>query len=411
MIIVVLLQAACTTSAEDDRASTSEATPTFVPETPTPEQLGSINNESGKDSTFSFDSAFLEQVNDAVKAQANVPFHFDLNAKILANFSGIPVTGEAVLEGDYLPPNKSQANLSVNLGFVDFETETVVVGETIYSQEPTTQRWQKIESETTIMSGPVQAIFPALSMVTNFLLIGEETLGTISVIHLRVENVPGLLGKIDENATVDVWLESDTLRIVKMELRGNVLLGDLGQQFKDVGSSGLSQLEITMWITDYGKEASIVVPHVPTGVDGSVRTGTFVPELKSFHIGFGESHPDYNSVPGTSGWHYGSPHAPIPWGVYREFISDEVLIHNLEHAGIGIHYDCPDRCPELVRQLEAFARQYQKIVVSPYPDMERRIALTAWTFIDKFDDYDEERISDFIEDHINSSEAPEPFAP
>ncbi|MDA1188183.1 MAG: DUF3105 domain-containing protein [Chloroflexi bacterium] len=133
--------------------------------------------------------------------------------------------------------------------------------------------------------------------------------------------------------------------------------------------------------------------------------------MRTFHIKFGEYHPEYNSVPGTSGWHYGAPDAPIPWGVYKQFVPDEVLIHNLEHAGIGIHYNCPDGCPELVSQLEAFARRYSKIIVSPYPGMDTRIGLTAWTFIDKFDAYDEARIVAFIEDHMNSPEAPEPFVP
>ena len=151
VILIVVLQVTCATSGGADDVSTSQATPTFVLETPTPSRLDSVKDESGKDSTFNLDSTFLDQVDDAIKAQANVSFHFDLNARIQANFSGIPVTGQAILTGDYLPPNRSKANLSVSLGFVDFETETVVVGETIYSQEPTTQRWQKVESETTIL--------------------------------------------------------------------------------------------------------------------------------------------------------------------------------------------------------------------------------------------------------------------
>ena len=45
--------------------------------------------------------------------------------------------------------------------------------------------------------------------------------------------------------------------------------------------------------------------------------------------------------------------------------------------------------------------------MSPYPDMETRIALTAWTFLDKFEDFDEARISEFISSHESSPNSPE----
>ncbi|MCH8309882.1 MAG: DUF3105 domain-containing protein [Chloroflexi bacterium] len=51
-----------------------------------------------------------------------------------------------------------------------------------------------------------------------------------------------------------------------------------------------------------------------------------------------------------------------------------------------------------------------KVILNPYPDMDTKIALTAWTFIDKFDDFDEERISDFIGSHESSPNAPEAAA-
>lgn len=94
--------------------------------------------------------------------------------------------------------------------------------------------------------------------------------------------------------------------------------------------------------------------------------------------------------------------------MYTEAIPDEVLVHNLEHGGIGVHYNCPDGCDELVDQLAGVVRRSGKIVMSPYPGMETRIALTAWNFLDAFDDFDEVRIKDFIDTHESSSNAPEP---
>ena len=38
----------------------------------------------------------------------------------------------------------------------------------------------------------------------------------------------------------------------------------------------------------------------------------------------------------------------------------------------------------------------RQVVLAPYPGMKTRIALTAWTRLDAFDEYDEGRIVRFI---------------
>jgi hypothetical protein len=133
------------------------------------------------------------------------------------------------------------------------------------------------------------------------------------------------------------------------------------------------------------------------------------------HIITGEGHPPYNSVPGTSGWHYDyADGGPARWDIYKEPLPDEVLIHNLEHGGIGIHYNCPEGCDELVEQLSRVAGraldENLKVILSPHTDMDSTIALVAWTFIDQFDQFDEDRILDFIRSHESSPNSPEPNA-
>ena len=129
------------------------------------------------------------------------------------------------------------------------------------------------------------------------------------------------------------------------------------------------------------------------------------------HVAPGQPHPEYSTRPAVSGWHYDQPLAPISWGIHDKVWEDERLIHNLEHGGIGIHYNCPDGCDELVRDLSRIANrslgENLKVVLSPYPDMPTRIALTAWTFLDAFDEFDEGRIIEFIESHESSPTAPE----
>ena len=128
----------------------------------------------------------------------------------------------------------------------------------------------------------------------------------------------------------------------------------------------------------------------------------------------GEEHPPYNSVPATSGSHHAQPSAPVRWGVHDEFVADEYRVHNLEHGGVGVHYNCPEGCPELVAQLQEIVDRAVdgglKVLMSPYPDMDSKIALTAWTFIEELDEFDEDRVKDFIDAHESSPNAPEPDA-
>ncbi len=139
--------------------------------------------------------------------------------------------------------------------------------------------------------------------------------------------------------------------------------------------------------------------------------GLRVAEQGAQHVPPGADHPGYNSKPATSGWHYDYPLAPVRWGIYDEPLEDEVLLHNLEHGYVNVHYDCPEGCAELVGQLTTLIQEGidrgGKLILSPYPEMDTRIALTAWTFIDQFDEFDEDRIRAFVTAHESSPNAPE----
>jgi hypothetical protein len=125
------------------------------------------------------------------------------------------------------------------------------------------------------------------------------------------------------------------------------------------------------------------------------RPGQAVPSLGNQHIG-----PEvvgsvvYNSTPPTSG-----PHLPqlTNWGVHSEPIPNELQVHNLEDGGVMVQYNC-EGCDELVNQLQGVVRRHpDHVVLAPYPDMDSRIALTAWGRIDKFEEFDEDRIVAFID--------------
>lgn len=137
-----------------------------------------------------------------------------------------------------------------------------------------------------------------------------------------------------------------------------------------------------------------------------------LPTQGNNHIAQGSVSPvQYNSTPPTSGPHYPGL---APWAVHDTPIRYEQLVHNLEDGGVIVYYQCPDGCPELVEQLSSLVSSYlgrdRHVVLVPndptwgvengqsfHQDMGARIALTAWQRIDKFDEFDAERIRAFIE--------------
>ncbi len=140
--------------------------------------------------------------------------------------------------------------------------------------------------------------------------------------------------------------------------------------------------------------------------------GTEVPdEGTATHIDPSQTWP-YKNFPPSSGPHYGSPTAPVAWGAIRQLREGEYL-HNLEHGGIAILYNCPsgDACNALRDQLSNYVRTLApaepqfgevKMVMSPYAHgMTHKIALVAWHWIEELDAYDENAITRFYEIHVD----------
>jgi uncharacterized protein DUF3105 len=123
--------------------------------------------------------------------------------------------------------------------------------------------------------------------------------------------------------------------------------------------------------------------------------GEFVPSLGNDHIQTAETpHVAYNSDPPTSG-----PHLPYiaPWGVHARPIAKELQVHNLEDGGVVVNYK-PQCADQVQAGLRAIVDRYpDRVILAPYPGLDRCIALTAWTRIDKLDALDERKVVRFIE--------------
>jgi hypothetical protein len=168
---------------------------------------------------------------------------------------------------------------------------------------------------------------------------------------------------------------------------------------------------ITPWLAAF---AVILVAAACTSGDddGSVDLSDFpypVQEIEALesrdHFPTGQTYDDYNSNPPTSG-----PHADswAPVGVAELAVAKEVAVHNMEHAGVVVWYNCHaepvldnDDCAALRDQLSQVVLQEvadgNEVLLTSYSLMDARIALTSWGYLDTFDEFDEARVRAFIE--------------
>ena len=147
------------------------------------------------------------------------------------------------------------------------------------------------------------------------------------------------------------------------------------------------------------------------------------------HIADNTAAGNYNSNPPTSGDHW---QVPADWGIYSEELADEKVVHNLEHGGVWISYNCSvpesnrspqdfatdsaipatstvsaklddDSCKKLIADLESIARQYRsKVILTPRSKNDSRIALASWGRLWKFDRFDQARVAEFVSANRNN---------
>lgn len=120
---------------------------------------------------------------------------------------------------------------------------------------------------------------------------------------------------------------------------------------------------------------------------------------------------DYQSNPPSSGNHW-----PI-WAEFRTHttpVPREMLVHNLEHGAIVMRHRCDPACPDVVAAFEAAAEDFgvdnlcvsaegnaerSRIVISPDPQLDAPIGLSAWRATYVATCLDPESIQAFITDH------------
>jgi hypothetical protein len=139
--------------------------------------------------------------------------------------------------------------------------------------------------------------------------------------------------------------------------------------------------------------------------------GQVVPSEGQQHVQAG-TQVTYQHQPPTSGSHYSQAGvAPVAWQTIGT-LQPEVWVHNLEHGGIVVLYNCPSGCDDLQKQLTTYVNSIvpaepqfgeYKIILSPYSQGmgTHKVALLAWDRIEFLDGYDQAKITQFYESHAD----------
>ena len=116
------------------------------------------------------------------------------------------------------------------------------------------------------------------------------------------------------------------------------------------------------------------------------------------HIAQDTAGSGYNSNPPTSCVHWASPARN---GVHDEVLSDERLIHNLEHGHVWLTYK-PDIDGQIKEELKKIVENDDwKVVMAPRDKNDTKIALVAWGRVLRLDTPDYDKVRDFIKTYRN----------
>lgn len=104
----------------------------------------------------------------------------------------------------------------------------------------------------------------------------------------------------------------------------------------------------------------------------------------------------------------GGLHNPI-WqncGVYREIVEPKHAVHSLEHGAVWITYH-PDLPQDQIDALEQKARGESFVLLSPWPDLQSPVVMTAWQVQLELESANDNRIDRFLSEYVIGPYTPE----
>jgi hypothetical protein len=119
-----------------------------------------------------------------------------------------------------------------------------------------------------------------------------------------------------------------------------------------------------------------------------------IPVTSAYHVADDIQYPD---PPPTSGDHHP---CWVPFGVYEQEVPDERWVHNLEHGGVVLLYECDD-CDAEIAAMADMVRGRPMSILSPYAGLPSRFAMVSWGHRLLTDCFNEAQFARFYEDHVD----------
>ena len=184
-------------------------------------------------------------------------FHFEMEVVLTVEAEGAGIELPIKISGDLKTPNMIQAKMSMNLGFLAFETEVVDTGEKMYIKDPTTGEWTVDESSGSLVANPAEFIALDTENLSSVTLARKETLDGVDhyVIEATANEVEGA-----EVAYV-FWIRVPDNLIARIEAEGKITPPE-GQLTQGLGD--IANMKLAMSLSDYGKDIEIVAPVQPS---------------------------------------------------------------------------------------------------------------------------------------------------
>src|SRR5579883_1956952 len=139
--------------------------------------------------------------------------------------------------------------------------------------------------------------------------------------------------------------------------------------------------------------AGNVTSSAASSATGGDLLGVPVPDEGRVHVTEGSAI-NYRHNPPASGPHYP---APKDWGIYTTTIAPGYWVHNLEHGGVVVLYDCPAGCSQVVAELQQAYQTFPKdkygevkLLATPYSGLPNgvQVMAVAWDFQKAYSSFD-----------------------
>ncbi len=196
----------------------------------------------------------------AMAAQEEESYHFEMEMEMAVTEGEIAMEIPITFSGDFQPPDRVQAMVSMTMFGFTIDMETITIGETAYAVNPLTGEWE-VSTEPASPFAPEDFTAVAPEEIEDLVLVGEETLDGTRVYHLRGVVGSEVLGEALAGTEGEIRVEH-WIGVEDGWLRQSVIEGELSMP----DEAGTIELSVTITYSDYGQEVTIEPPEMPTPI-------------------------------------------------------------------------------------------------------------------------------------------------